>query len=136
MARTNVRGSQVADNTIVLTPGLGQDVTGTLPVANGGTGGTTFLLNALLVGNGTGGLLSIAPGPAGYVLTSDGTAWAAQKASGGGASTPLRMLAGETFTIPTRKQVVIGTVITLEAGAEVVIEQGAELIKAGAFTTE
>ncbi len=44
---------------------------------------------------------------------------------------PLKLTTGQTFTIPTNKQVIIGTVITVDLGAEVVIAQGAELIKAG-----
>ena len=50
-------------------------VTGTLPVANGGTGATTLTSNNVLLGNGTGALQSVAPSTLGNVLTSDGTAW-------------------------------------------------------------
>lgn len=56
MAKTQVPGSQIADNTISLTPGVGQDVTGTLPTANGGTG-------------------LASPGTNGNVLQSNGTIW-------------------------------------------------------------
>lgn len=50
-------------------------VTGTLPVANGGTGATTLTSNNVLLGNGTGALQSVAPSTSGNVLTSDGTTW-------------------------------------------------------------
>ena len=50
-------------------------VTGTLPVANGGTGGTSFTANNVLLGNGTGAFQAVAPGTSGNVLTSNGTSW-------------------------------------------------------------
>jgi hypothetical protein len=55
--------------------GLTTHVTGTLPVANGGTGATTFTSNNVLLGNGTGSPLTVAPGASGQVLTSNGTTW-------------------------------------------------------------
>ena len=51
-------------------------VTGTLPVANGGTGATTLTANNVLLGNGTSALQAVAPGTTGNVLTSNGTTWA------------------------------------------------------------
>ena len=51
-------------------------VTGTLPVANGGTGSATLTANNVLLGNGTGALQAIAPSTSGNVLTSNGTTWA------------------------------------------------------------
>jgi hypothetical protein len=63
---TNTTLSQVA---------LATDVTGTLPVANGGTGATTLTANNVLLGNGTSALQVVAPGTSGNVLTSNGTTW-------------------------------------------------------------
>jgi hypothetical protein len=63
---TNTTLSQVA---------LATDVTGTLPVANGGTGATTLTANNVLLGNGTSALQVVAPGTTGNVLTSNGTTW-------------------------------------------------------------
>jgi hypothetical protein len=54
---------------------LTTQVTGTLPVANGGTGATTLSANAVLLGNGTSALQTVAPGTAGNVLVSNGTTW-------------------------------------------------------------
>jgi len=51
-------------------------VTGTLGVANGGTGATTLTANNVLLGNGTSAPLTVAPGTSGYVLASNGTTWA------------------------------------------------------------
>jgi hypothetical protein len=50
-------------------------VSGTLPVANGGTGATTLTANNVLLGNGTSALQSVAPSTNGNVLTSNGTTW-------------------------------------------------------------
>jgi len=47
-----------------------------LAVADGGTGRSTLAANAVLVGNGTSGVNTVAPGTNGNVLTSNGTAWA------------------------------------------------------------
>ena len=49
--------------------------TGTLPVANGGTGAATLTANNVLLGNGTSAPQAVAPGTSGNVLTSNGTTW-------------------------------------------------------------
>lgn len=46
-----------------------------LAVADGGTGRSTLAANAVVVGNGTSGVNTVAPGTSGNVLTSNGTAW-------------------------------------------------------------
>jgi len=54
---------------------LASQVTGTLPVGNGGTGAATLTANNVLLGNGTSALQVVAPSTAGNVLTSNGTTW-------------------------------------------------------------
>ncbi len=77
MARTQPRGEQILDNTIKLdTPN--QDVTGTLPVDNGGTGKTSVTTGSLLVGAGTSPMTEVAPSPDGNILTVSGGAWTSQ----------------------------------------------------------
>lgn len=61
-----------------LSVNLATDVTGTLPVSNGGTGATTFTSGAVLIGNGTSAVSSVSPGTASNVLTSNGSAWVSQ----------------------------------------------------------
>ena len=63
---------------------LATNVTGTLPVANGGTGQSSLTTNNVILGNGTSGVQFVAPGTAGNVLTSDGTTWTS--AAGGALS--------------------------------------------------
>jgi hypothetical protein len=50
-------------------------VTGTLPVANGGTGLTTLTANNVILGNGTSTPTFVAPSTNGNVLTSNGSTW-------------------------------------------------------------
>lgn len=54
----------------------------TVTVAQGGTGGTSFTANNVLLGNGTSAFQVVAPGTAGNVLTSNGTTWASTPNSG------------------------------------------------------
>lgn len=50
-------------------------VTGTLPVANGGTGLATITANNVILGNGTSAVQVVAPSTSGNVLQSNGTTW-------------------------------------------------------------
>ena len=76
---TNVAGSlgtmstQNANNVNI----TGGSITGItdLAVADGGTGSSTLTANAVLLGNGTSALQTVAPGTSGNVLTSNGTTW-------------------------------------------------------------
>lgn len=46
-----------------------------LAVADGGTGVSTIAANAVVLGNGTSAIQTVAPGTSGNVLTSNGTTW-------------------------------------------------------------
>jgi hypothetical protein len=61
-------------------------LTNALSVANGGTGRVTLPANNVLVGNGTGGIATVAPGNVGNVLTSIGGAWVSNVAMSGAAA--------------------------------------------------
>ena len=52
---------------------LTSGVTGTLPVANGGTNATSLTDHYVLVGSGTAAITPVTPSTAGLVLTSNGT---------------------------------------------------------------
>jgi WD40 repeat protein len=69
-----VKGSGTSAFTASATIPVG-DLTGTLPVASGGTGAATLAANAVLVGNGTSAVASVAPGTLGNLLVSNGTSW-------------------------------------------------------------
>jgi hypothetical protein len=63
---------------------LTSQVTGILPVANGGTGAATFTSNNVLLGNGTSAFQVVAPSTAGNVLVSNGTTWVSQAPAASG----------------------------------------------------
>ena len=77
---------------------LASQVTGTLPVANGGTGATSITANNVVLGNGTSAVQVVAPSTSGNVLTSTGSTWqsTAPAASGisAGTSIALAMVMG------------------------------------------
>jgi hypothetical protein len=81
---------------------VGTNATGTLPVANGGTGVATLTANNVLLGNGTSALQAVAPGTNGNVLTSNGTTWVSQATSNVYAGGQGQVFTSNgTFTIPT-----------------------------------
>ena len=61
-------------------------VTGTLGVANGGTGATSLTANNVILGNGTSAVQTVAPGTSGNVLVSNGTTWVSQAPAPSGIS--------------------------------------------------
>lgn len=65
---------------------LGSGDLGTIGVAYGGTGATTLSANAVLLGNGTSAVQTVAPGTNGNVLTSNGTTWVSQAPTASGVS--------------------------------------------------
>jgi hypothetical protein len=71
---------------LATTINLATQVTGTLPVGNGGTSLTTLTLNNVILGNGTSAPLFVAPGSSGNVLTSNGTTWQSTTPAASGAS--------------------------------------------------
>lgn len=91
---------------------LTTQVTGTLPVGNGGTGATTITANSVILGNGTSALSGnlVAPGASGNVLTSNGTTWTSAAASGGQFQTEIFTAPG-TWTKPSSCTQVRVTVI-------------------------
>jgi hypothetical protein len=78
-----------------------------LAVADGGTGASTLSANAVLLGNGTSALQTVAPSTSGNVLTSDGTTWTSAAPAGIGV--------GQTWTDVTGSRA-IGTTYTNSTG--------------------
>ena len=90
-------------------------VTGTLPIANGGTGAATLATNNVLLGNGTSALQVVAPGASGNVLMSNGSTWTSAASSTNwavpgaiGSTTPNT---GAFTTLTTTGNVGIGTTV-------------------------
>lgn len=88
-----------ADNTLSVR--LANDVTGTLPVANGGTGAASLTANNVLLGNGTSALQVVAPGSSGNILTSNGTTWTSAAAPAGGFSNMTVFTSSGTWSVPS-----------------------------------
>ena len=68
---------------------LTSQVTGILPVANGGSGAASLAANNVVLGNGTSAVQVVAPSTSGNVLTSDGTTWASTAPAASGISAGL-----------------------------------------------
>ena len=79
-------------------------LTGTVAVANGGTGAATLTANNVLLGNGTSAVQFVAPGTSGNLLTSNGTTWVSSIPSGGISSAGATITTNTTLT--DRKSVV------------------------------
>ena len=102
---------------------LGSHVTSTLPVANGGSGAATLDANAVLLGNGTSALQTVAPSTTGNVLTSNGTTWTSAAPTTGanpaGSGSELQFRStGTTFGAVTGSSV-SGSELTLAGGLRV-----------------
>lgn len=77
-ARTNLGLGSIATQPATNVTITGGSITGItdLAVADGGTGSSTLTANAVLLGNGTSALQTVAPGTSGNALISNGTTWA------------------------------------------------------------
>lgn len=83
----------------VPTVNLATGVTGTLPVANGGTGATSLTANNVLLGNGTSAVQVVAPGTNGNVLMSNGTTWTSAAVSSGALTLLQTVTASNSSTV-------------------------------------
>jgi hypothetical protein len=70
LANNSVATSNIIDGSVT----LAKLYTG-ISVAYGGTGVSTIPANALMIGNGTSDITTLAPGTSGNLLVSDGTSW-------------------------------------------------------------
>ena len=81
-----------------------------LAVADGGTGASTLAANAVLLGNGTSAIQTVAPGSSANLLTSNGTTWTSTTPAYVGARGQVFTSTG-TFTVPAGVTAVKVTVI-------------------------
>ena len=68
------------------TVALGSEVSGTLPVSNGGTGVINLANNGIMIGKGSGAVESLLGGASGQVATWNGSAWTAATPAAGAVS--------------------------------------------------
>ena len=107
-------GTMAAQNAsaVAITGGTITGITD-LAVADGGTGASTLSANAVLLGNGTSALQTVAPSTSGNVLTSDGTTWTSATPAGGiGISQTWQSVIGSrstgtTYTNSTGKPIMV-----------------------------
>jgi hypothetical protein len=90
-------------NAVAITGGTITGITD-LAVADGGTGASTLSANAVLLGNGTSALQTVAPSTSGNVLTSNGTTWTSSAPSSISTGAGTLTASGQTFTITTGSQ--------------------------------
>ena len=83
-------------NTQTGTATTATNITGTLLVANGGTGLATLTANNVVLGAGTSAVTFVAPGSNGNLLTSNGTTWTSAAAPSGGVTSAV---AGNGITV-------------------------------------
>jgi len=117
---------------------LASQVTGTLPVGNGGTGQTALTANNVVLGNGTSGVQVVAPGTSGNVLKSNGSTWTSA-AEAAGYPAPSLISANATVTSGTFQVAIAGGItITLpgspSAGDYVVVKDGTGAAATTTFT--
>jgi hypothetical protein len=84
LTATALSGTLAGSNVSGNISGNAANVTGTVAVANGGTGATSLTANNVLLGNGTSALQVVAPGTSGNLLTSNGTTWVSSTPPSGG----------------------------------------------------
>jgi hypothetical protein len=110
-----LKGDGSLDATTYATAGANSNITSltglttALSVASGGTGVNTLTANAVLLGNGTGAIQTLAPGISGNVLVSNGTTWTSQAAPASGVST----IGSISATSNVKGATVSGTTISL-----------------------
>jgi len=111
-----------------------------LTVPNGGTGRVTLPVNNVLLGNGTGSIVSVAPGNAGNVLTSIGGVWVsnasvvANSVTNVTATSPVISSGGTTPNLSFIASGTAGNVLTSIGG--VWVSNAAVTLSAGGSTTQ
>jgi hypothetical protein len=117
---------------------LASQVTGTLPVANGGTGQTALTANNVILGNGTSAVQVVAPGTSGNVLKSNGSSWASAAEAAGYPAPSLisgsATVASATFQVATAGGITITLPASPSAGDYVVVKDGTGAAATTTFT--
>ena len=107
---------------------LASQVTGTLPVANGGTGQTALTANNVILGNGTSAVQVVAPGTSGNVLKSNGSSWASAAEAAGYPAPSLTGVSltatSASFIVATAGSITITLPASPSAGDFVVVKDG------------
>jgi hypothetical protein len=108
------------------------DLTGIVAVSNGGTGANTLAANAVVIGNGTSAVQSVAPGTDGNILSSNGTNWTsiplpAARASGGAIWVNDELVSSNVSIGTGQNGFIVGPMATAN-GVSVTIASGQRLV--------
>jgi hypothetical protein len=109
---TNVAITGGTIDGVAITGGTITGLATDLAVADGGTGSSTLATNAVLLGNGTSALQTVAPSTSGNVLTSNGTTWVSSENARLGVGQSWQNVLGSrssgvTYTNSTGKPIVV-----------------------------
>jgi hypothetical protein len=119
-SRTNLGLGSIAtqnSNAVSITGGTITGITD-LVVADGGTGVSTIAANAVVLGNGTSAIQTVAPSTAGNLLTSNGTTWTSTAPIGVGIDQTWQSVIGSrafgtTYTNSTGKPIMVNIAATV-----------------------
>lgn len=122
---------------------LTTNVTGTLPITNGGTGLATLTANNVMLGNGTSTPSFVAPSTSGNVLTSNGTTWTSAASTGFGVGQTWQSVtraSGTTYTNSTGKPIVLLRTFTVNTSnipsfSNISIDGGAAILFVYVFSS-
>ena len=106
-------------------------VTGTLPVANGGTSLTTLTANNVILGNGASAPTFVAPSTSGNVLTSDGTTWSSTAPATSGTVTSVAMTVPSVLSISGSPITSSGTLALTYSGTALPVANGGTGLTSG-----
>jgi hypothetical protein len=114
---------------------LSTGVTGTLPVANGGTGASTLTANNVIIGNGTSAVQFVAPSTAGNVLSSNGSAWVSTAPASGSrsGSTSTTLTSGSPTLTLTSSSTQLQVISSSTGNGSIVLPDATTMTKGEAF---
>ena len=120
-AKVGTLGTMASQNAtaVAITGGTITGITD-LTVADGGTGASTLSANAVLLGNGTSALQTVAPSTSGNVLTSNGTTWTSAAATSIGVGQTWQSVTGSralntTYTNSTGRPIMVSMTVARTA---------------------
>lgn len=123
-AAVNITGGTI--DSVDITGGTVSGLATDLAVADGGTGSSSLTANAVLLGNGTSALQTVAPGTSGNVLTSDGTTWQSTSLSAIGVGQTWQNVTASravstTYTNSTGKPILVAISTTLSTTQQLIL---------------
>jgi hypothetical protein len=140
-ASVAITGGTIAN--VAITGGTLSGLTTDLAVADGGTGASTLAANAVLLGNGTSAIQTVAPSTSGNVLTSNGTTWTSAIPASVGIGQTWQDVTGSrvkntTYTNSTGKPIMVNVFVSSsDTGGDVnLVVGGVTIARVNNYTPE